>query len=103
LYGAIEWRPDEGWYVGFDGQYMSKIYVTDDNSAAAPSYFVTSAYTGYNWRMNEHWMINGFIRVDNLLDRHYVGSVVVNDRNGYYYEPAAQRNYLVGVTADFKF
>lgn len=103
VYGALEWKPDEGWYIGFDGQYISKIYVNDENSAAAPSYFVTGAYTGYTWRSGDHWNINSFVRVDNVLDRHYVGSVVVNDRNGYYYEPAAARNYLVGITANYKF
>lgn len=103
LYGAIAWKPDTGWYMGIDGQYMSKIYVTDDNSEVAPSYFTSSAYTGYTWKSGDHWTVNGFVRIDNLLDRRYVGSVIVNERNGYFYEPAAKRNWLVGSTVSFAF
>jgi iron complex outermembrane receptor protein len=39
-----------------------------------------------------------FAAVQNLLDRHYVGSVVVNAAGGRYYEPAPGRNVFVGVT-----
>lgn len=103
FYASIEWKPETGWYIGTDAQYMSKIYVNDENSAAAPSYMNNGLYTGYTWASNDHWKINGFIRVDNVFNKNYAGSVIVNDRNGYYYEPAAKRNYLVGVTTDFKF
>lgn len=103
VYGAIAWKPKTGWYAGIDGQYMSKIYVTDSNSESAPSYFLSSAYTGYTWQSGKHWTLNGFVRIDNLLDRRYVGSVVVNERNGYFYEPGAKRNWLVGATASFTF
>jgi iron complex outermembrane receptor protein len=41
--------------------------------------------------------VNTFARVDNLADRHVVGSVIVNDGNGRYYEPAPGRSFLVGV------
>jgi iron complex outermembrane receptor protein len=43
------------------------------------------------------WRINTFGRVDNLVDRHVIGSVIVNDGNGRYYEPAPGRTFLVGV------
>ncbi len=38
-----------------------------------------------------------FGRVDNLFDREYVGSVIVNESNGRYYEPAPGRNYGIGL------
>jgi iron complex outermembrane receptor protein len=37
------------------------------------------------------------VRVDNLLDRHYAGSVIVNEANGRFYEPGAPRSILVGL------
>jgi iron complex outermembrane receptor protein len=43
------------------------------------------------------WRVNTFARVDNLADRHVIGSVIVNDGNGRYYEPAPGRGVLVGV------
>ena len=36
-------------------------------------------------------------RLDNVADVRYAGSVVVNDGNGRYFEPAAGRNWLLGV------
>ena len=39
----------------------------------------------------------------NILDKNYIGSVRVNDNNNRNYEPAAGRNYLVGVNASYQF
>lgn len=36
-------------------------------------------------------------RVDNAADRRYVGSVIVNEGNGRYFEPAAGRTWLLGM------
>ena len=38
-----------------------------------------------------------FARVDNMFDRRYIGSVIVNEANGRYYEPGADRTVTVGV------
>jgi len=41
--------------------------------------------------------------VNNLFDRDYIGSVKLNDSNQRYYEPAANRNWLLGVNASYQF
>jgi iron complex outermembrane receptor protein len=38
-----------------------------------------------------------FLRIGNLFDRRYVGSVIVNEGNGRYYEPAPGRQLLLGL------
>ena len=38
-------------------------------------------------------------RLDNVLDRNYAGSLVVNDGNGRFFEPAAGRRFMVGLRA----
>jgi iron complex outermembrane receptor protein len=38
-----------------------------------------------------------FARIDNLFDRRHVGSVIVNEANGRYFEPAEGRAWTVGV------
>lgn len=38
-----------------------------------------------------------FARVDNLFDKKYVGSVIVNDGNSRYFEPADGRNWSAGL------
>ena len=37
------------------------------------------------------------------FDKAYIGSVIVNDGNGRFYEPAPQRNILLGVQANLQF
>ncbi|MBJ8502641.1 MULTISPECIES: TonB-dependent receptor family protein [Acinetobacter] len=95
-YASLAWQPSHGLYGGVDVQYMDKVYVNDTNSDAAPSYSVTSANVGYAWVMGD-WKVNSFARVDNLFDKNYAGSVIVNDANGRYFEPADGRNWSAGL------
>jgi iron complex outermembrane receptor protein len=43
------------------------------------------------------------VRVNNIGDRDYVGSVIVGDVNSRFFEPSAGRNYLIGVSANASF
>ncbi|RFF23869.1 TonB-dependent receptor [Acinetobacter sp. JW] len=95
-YASLAWQPSHGLYGGVDVQYMDKVYVNDTNSDAAPSYSVTSANVGYAWVRGD-WKVNSFARVDNLFDKNYAGSVIVNDGNGRYFEPADGRNWSAGL------
>ncbi|MFL1410346.1 TonB-dependent receptor family protein [Acinetobacter baumannii] len=95
-YTSLAWQPSHGLYGGVDVQYMDKVYVNDTNSDAAPSYSVTSANVGYAWVMGD-WKVNSFARVDNLFDKKYAGSVIVNDGNSRYFEPADGRNWSAGL------
>ncbi|MDV5141098.1 TonB-dependent receptor [Chimaeribacter arupi] len=101
-YASLGWEPDEGWYAGGEIRYMSDIQVNDENSEQAPSYAVTALNTGYKFR-HGNWLLDVFGRVDNLFDRRYVGSVIVNEGNGRYYEPAPGRNWGGGVTLAYSF
>ncbi|MDO7473352.1 TonB-dependent receptor [Acinetobacter baumannii] len=95
-YASLAWQPSHGLYGGVDVQYMDKVYVNDTNSDAAPSYSVTSANVGYAWVIGD-WKVNSFARVDNLFDKKYAGSVIVNDGNSRYFEPADGRNWSAGL------
>ncbi|MBJ3816132.1 TonB-dependent receptor [Shimwellia pseudoproteus] len=102
LFGSLGWVPEEGWYAGAEVQYMSKMQANDANTAQAPSYTVTALNTGYKFTHND-WVVDLFARVDNLFDKDYVGSVIVNESNGRYYEPAPGRNYGVGLSVSYAF
>ncbi|CAM4367426.1 hypothetical protein F901_00359 [Acinetobacter dispersus] len=99
---GLAWKPEQGFYAGIDAQYLDKVYVDDINSDAAPSYTVASAYTGYAWKYAD-WGINGFARVDNLFDKNYAGSVIVNDSNSRFFEPADGRNWSAGIKVSKQF
>jgi iron complex outermembrane receptor protein len=44
-----------------------------------------------------------FARLNNFTNVNYVGSVIVGDTNGRYFEPSATRNFPVGVSANVAF
>jgi len=97
VFTRIAWQPEQGFQAGLEARYMDKIYVDDINSDTAPSYTVMAANVGYLW-VNRDWKVNSYARVDNLFDRNYVGSVIVNDGNSRFFEPADGRNFSVGMS-----
>lgn len=99
---GLAWKPDQGFYAGLDTQYMGKIYVDESNSDAAASYTIASIYTGYAWKYAD-WGFNSFARVDNLFDKNYAGSVIVNDGNSRFFEPADGRNWSAGISVSKQF
>ena len=96
-YVALGWQPETGFNAGVDVRYMDKIYVNDTNSDVAPSYTVTSANIGYVWKNND-WKVRSYARVDNMFDENYAGSVIVNDSNNRFFEPADGVNWSAGLS-----
>lgn len=101
-YASFGYQPEQGWYAGSDIRYMIDIMANDENTAKAPSWTVVGLTTGYEWSYGRMDM-DLFGRVDNLFDREYVGSVIVNESNGRYYEPAPGRNYGIGLNLAWRF
>lgn len=96
-FASLGWQPEIGFNAGFDVRYMDQVYVDDVNSDAAPSYSIVSANVGYVWKQAD-WKVRTFARVDNLLDKDYVGSVIVNEGNGRFFEPADGLNWSAGLS-----
>ena len=102
LYGALAWSPPQGWRAGVEGRALSRVWVNDANSDAAAGFAVINANVGYVARVGGV-DLNGFARVDNLLARRYAGSVIVNEGNSRFFEPAPGRNWTLGVAATVAF
>lgn len=100
-YVRVRWGGETGWHAAIDGQYLSSVPVNDTNTAAAPGYGLLGADAGYVFDL-PHWRVRTFLRLDNLTDTRYVGSVIVNDGNGRFYEPGPGRNFFIGVDARWK-
>ncbi|GAB3548646.1 TonB-dependent receptor [Noviherbaspirillum agri] len=100
LFTQIEFRPLPAMTLGLEMRVESKAYVDDANTDAAPGYAVFNFRTGYEFALGRTTMY-AFGRVDNLFDKHYAGSVIVNEGNQRYFEPAAGRRLFVGVRARF--
>jgi iron complex outermembrane receptor protein len=102
LFASLAWQPALGWRGGVEARYLSGVFVNDTNSDAAPAFVIASANVGYVAQIGA-WRLNGFVRADNLLDRRYAGSVIVNEGNARYFEPAPGRTWVAGVASSWAF
>jgi iron complex outermembrane receptor protein len=71
-----------------------KIYADDRNTDAAAGYWVANWRAGFE-QQSTHWRFSEFARIDNLANRAYVGSVIVNEANSRFFEPAPGRTAYV--------
>jgi iron complex outermembrane recepter protein len=100
-YAELSWsRP--AWY-GFNAALelaaASKVYVNDANSDAAPGYLIGNLRAGFA-QQSGRWQFREFVRLNNIGNVNYVGSVIVGDTNGRYFEPAATRNFIIGISVN---
>lgn len=103
VFAELAWRhPASGFSSAIEGRWNSHIQVNDVNSESADGYFVASLRGGFVQKMDS-WRFEEFLRIDNLFDRKYVGAVYVNDGNARYYAPAAQRNWMIGLSVTNRF
>ena len=103
VYTDISWRhPAWGFMTGLEVRWQGDVAVDDRNSEFADSYVVTAIRAQLEQRSGD-WRFAEFARVDNLLDEQYIGAVIVNDGNGRFYAPAADRNFTVGLNASYAF
>jgi iron complex outermembrane receptor protein len=92
LYGELRWRqPASGFSTALEVRRNAKVFVDDANSDAAESYVVANVRAGFEQR-GERWRLSEFIRVDNIANRNYVGSVIIADGNRRFFEPALPRS-----------
>jgi len=102
-FAELAWQATPG--VTFAGEVLHRgeVEVSDlNNDRAAP------AYTLFNLRLSAEqrqgpWIFGQLLRLDNVLDRKYVGSVIVGDSNKRYYEPGPERSVYAGVSASYRF
>jgi iron complex outermembrane receptor protein len=103
LYGELRWRhAPSGFTAALEYLYKSQVFVDDRNSEAAPSYGIANLAAGFV-QQSGRWRFSEYLRVDNVGDKRYSGSVVVNDANLRFYEPAPGRNYIAGMQARYAF
>lgn len=97
VYAQLRWHPWKSPQarVSFSSRYRSSVATSDENDVEAPSYvtFDLALTSEYQWRERQ---IEGWLRVGNLTDKTYVGSVIVNQGSGRSFEPAPGRTFTAG-------
>ncbi len=106
-YAELAWRPraqtPAGRFdAGLEMVHTGRIWVNDSNTDAAAASTVFALRAGLQQTLSG-WRLRQFLRVSNLTDRAYAGSVIVNEANGRFFEPAPGRQWLVGVSAAYSF
>lgn len=102
-YAELTWRRGQpGFSAAVEAIYRDKIFVNDTNTEAAKQYAMANIRIAYSHQFRG-WKLTEFVRMDNIAGTKYSGSVIVNEGNGRFYEPAPGRNYMVGVSATYTF
>jgi iron complex outermembrane receptor protein len=95
VYLGLTWSYSPlGFSTTLETQGRGKIYADDRNTDAAAGYWVANWRAGFE-QQSRHWQFSEFARIDNLANRAYVGSVIVNDANNRFFEPAPGRTAYV--------
>jgi len=104
LFGELAWQDSDGRLkAALETIASGKVYPDDANAATpAPGYTIFNARVQALQQLGP-WRLKEYARINNLLDRTYVGSVIVGDANRRYYEPAPGRNWVLGLSAQYQF
>ena len=106
LFAQVGWAPD--WAVGIGGQFAlearhsGRVYANDANTAQADGYTLLGLSARFEQNAGA-WTWRQFVRVDNLMDRKHVGSVIVNDGNNRFFEPGLGRALSLGLELSRRF
>lgn len=95
LRAALTWGSELGWRAATRVDYVSSVTVNDIASESAPAYTTVGLDIGYGFALSTG-KLRTFVSLDNLFDRDYVGSVIVNDGNGRFYETGLGRSVMIG-------
>jgi len=101
LYGELRYRAAP-FYAQLEALHKSRVPVNDPNLEFADAYTTLNAMAGLV-QQGRGWRVTEFARIDNLTDRNYVGSVIVNETNSRFYEPSPRRNMTIGIQASLQF
>jgi iron complex outermembrane receptor protein len=88
-----------GLFVDLEERYLSDVEVNDANApgSASPAYAVTNVRVGFGRVRVGGAEVAPFVGLNNVFDREYNTSVVVNAFGGRYYEPGPGRTIYAGL------
>lgn len=102
-YGSLrlEHGSDNGWREGITISGVGSVTVNDIDTQRAAGYGLIDVDTGYTFDLGDATRLDLSARINNLANRRYIGSVIVNDGNSRYFEPGPDRNVMFGARLTF--
>jgi iron complex outermembrane receptor protein len=104
-FAELAWTPKGAWggfNSGVELVHTGKLYVNDANIDSAPAATVMNLRVGFAQKAGG-WTFSQLLRLENATDKTYAGSVIVNDANSRFFEPALPRNWMLALTAKHEF
>ncbi|HEY1058526.1 MAG TPA: TonB-dependent receptor [Limnobacter sp.] len=98
LFGEVAYKASDRLETAVEYRHIGRMYANDANTAQTDAADVLNWRIGHTLPVGSGWTLRSYARVDNVFAEKYVGSVIVNQAQQQFYEPAAQRQVLVGVT-----
>lgn len=102
-YAQLNWSPfaNELLRFGLSAVHRAQVAASDNNQIKVPAYDTVdfSASGKIDLGVQADW----WIKLANLTDENYVGSVIVNQTNGRSFESASGRNLAAGVRFGYEF
>jgi iron complex outermembrane receptor protein len=104
MFAELAWKDASDHFgAAFETLASSKVYAEDANSEIpAPGYAVVNARFNAKQKLGA-WRFKEFVRLNNLMDRKYVGSLIIGDANKRFYEAVPGRNWMLGASAQYAF
>jgi iron complex outermembrane receptor protein len=106
LFAQVGWAPDLaasiGGMVTLEARHTGKVFANDANTAQAKANTLLGLSARFEQKTGP-WTWRQFVRIDNLMDRQYAGSVIVNDGNSRFFEPGLGRAASLGVELSRRF
>ncbi|MDX1526844.1 MAG: TonB-dependent receptor [Pseudidiomarina maritima] len=96
LFSQWNWQLNPYQQISLVTEYRGDIAATDTNDVIAPSHTLWHLGWQAQWAWQQ-WQLEPWLKVHNLTNRTYVGSVVVNQGNGRAFEPGTERELQLGV------
>lgn len=103
-YAELAWSPfgNEATEIAAEWRLQDQVATNDLNARGedddfAPGWSTVALRARQAWRLGENSRLEGLLRVDNLFDREYAGSVIVNEGNRRFFEPGMPRSWLLSL------
>jgi iron complex outermembrane receptor protein len=102
-YGSLRLQHGDelGWRQSVTLTAVGPVSVNDIGSERAAGYGLVDLDLSYGVALGGSRQLQLSARVDNVSDRRYIGSVIVNDGNGRFFEPGRERSFMLGARLTF--
>ncbi len=97
FHGTLRGATSNGWNAQFVLESVSKMWVNNANSAYSDGFTVLDFYLSRSDVRIVHVFMQPFVRIQNIFNRQYVRSLIVNAFGGRYFEPAEGRSVQAGI------